>query len=64
MSINKSQFVTPTQLAKMLGISRIAVHQKIKKGVTEILQTERLIESIYMKTVRVYGEYIFNYILY
>ncbi len=32
MSIDKSQFVTPTQLAKMLGISRIAVHQKIKKG--------------------------------
>jgi len=32
MSINKSQFVTTAQLAKMLGISRIAVHQKIKKG--------------------------------
>lgn len=32
MSIDKSQFITPTQLAKMLGISRIAVHQKIKKG--------------------------------
>ena len=32
MSINKSQFVTPTQLAKMLGITRVAVHQKIKKG--------------------------------
>ena len=32
MSINKAQFVTPTQLAKMLGISRVAVHQKIKKG--------------------------------
>ena len=32
MSIDKSQFVTPTQLAKMLGISRIAIHQKIKKG--------------------------------
>ncbi len=32
MAIDKSQFVTPTQLAKMLGISRVAVHQKIKKG--------------------------------
>lgn len=32
MSIDKSQFVTPTQLAKMLGITRIAIHQKIKKG--------------------------------
>ncbi|MES3031326.1 MAG: N-6 DNA methylase [Patescibacteria group bacterium] len=32
MSIDKSKFVTPTQLAKMLGITRIAVHQKIKKG--------------------------------
>jgi type I restriction enzyme M protein len=32
MSINKSQFVTPTQLAQMLGITRVAVHQKIKKG--------------------------------
>ncbi len=32
MPLDKSQFVTPTQLAKMLGISRIAVHQKIKKG--------------------------------
>ena len=32
MSIDKTQFVTPTQLAKMLGISRIAIHQKIKKG--------------------------------
>ncbi len=32
MSIDKSQFITPTQLAKMLGISRVAVHQKIKKG--------------------------------
>ncbi len=32
MSIDKTKFVTPTQLAKMLGISRIAVHQKIKKG--------------------------------
>lgn len=30
MSIDKSQFVTPTQLAKMLGITRIAIHQKIK----------------------------------
>lgn len=32
MSIDKSKFVTPTQLAKMLGITRVAVHQKIKKG--------------------------------
>src|SRR3989338_3254367 len=32
MSIDKKQFVTPTQLAKMLGISRIAIHQKIKKA--------------------------------
>src|SRR3989344_802612 len=32
MSIDKSKFITPTQLAKMLGISRVAVHQKIKKG--------------------------------
>jgi len=32
MAIDKTQFVTPTQLAKMLGISRIAIHQKIKKG--------------------------------
>ncbi|MBU1557563.1 type I restriction-modification system subunit M [Patescibacteria group bacterium] len=32
MSIDKSQFITPTQLAKVLGISRVAVHQKIKKG--------------------------------
>ena len=31
MSIDKTQFVTPTQLAKMLGISRVAVHQKIQK---------------------------------
>ncbi len=32
MSIDKTKFVTPTQLAKMIGISRVAVHQKIKKG--------------------------------
>lgn len=32
MAMDKSQFITPTQLAKMLGISRVAVHQKIKKG--------------------------------
>lgn len=32
MDLDKSQFVTPTQLAKILGISRVAVHQKIKKG--------------------------------
>lgn len=32
MSIDKTQFITPTQLAKMLGISRVAIHQKIKKG--------------------------------
>ncbi len=32
MSIDKSKFVTPTQLAKMLGVTRIAIHQKIKKG--------------------------------
>jgi type I restriction enzyme M protein len=32
MAIDKTQFVTPTQLAKMLGITRVAVHQKIKKG--------------------------------
>lgn len=32
MSLDKSLFVTPTQLAKMLGITRIAIHQKIKKG--------------------------------
>jgi type I restriction enzyme R subunit len=29
----------------------------IQKGITEALQTERLIESIYMETVRVYREY-------
>lgn len=32
MAIDKSKFFTPTQLAKVLGISRVAVHQKIKKG--------------------------------
>lgn len=32
MTIDTSQFVTPTQLAKMLGITRVAIHQKIKKG--------------------------------
>lgn len=32
MSIDKGQFITPTQLAKVLDISRVAVHQKIKKG--------------------------------
>ncbi len=32
MSIDKTKFITPTQLAKMLGITRVAVHQKIKKG--------------------------------
>lgn len=36
MSIDKSKFVTPTQLAKMLGITRIAIHQKIKKGEIEV----------------------------
>lgn len=30
----------------------------IQKGVTEMIQTERLIESIYQETVRVYREYI------
>lgn len=29
----------------------------IQKGITEALQTERLVESIYMETVRVYREY-------
>lgn len=29
----------------------------IQKGITEMLQTERLIESIYMETVRVYREF-------
>ena len=32
MSIDKTNYITPTQLAKVLGISRVAVHQKIKKG--------------------------------
>ncbi len=32
MAIDKTQFLTPTQLAKVLGVSRVAVHQKIKKG--------------------------------
>lgn len=32
MTTNKDQFITTAQLAKMLGISRVAVHQKIKKG--------------------------------
>lgn len=32
MVIDKTQFLTPTQLAKIMGISRVAVHQKIKKG--------------------------------
>lgn len=32
MAIDKTKFITPTQLAKLLGISRVAVHQKIKKG--------------------------------
>lgn len=31
MAIDKTKFITPTQLAKLLGISRVAVHQKIKK---------------------------------
>ena len=30
----------------------------IQKGVTELLQTERLIESIYQETVKVYREYL------
>jgi type I restriction enzyme, R subunit len=30
----------------------------IQKGVTEMMQTERLIESIYQETVRVYKEYL------
>jgi len=30
----------------------------IQKGVIEIMQTERLIESIYQETVRVYREYV------
>ena len=29
----------------------------IQKGITEVMQTERLIESIYMETVRVYQEF-------
>ncbi len=29
----------------------------IQKGITEVMQTERLIESIYMETVRVYREF-------
>lgn len=32
MAIDKTKFITPTQLAKLLGISRVAIHQKIKKG--------------------------------
>lgn len=32
MSIDKSQFYTSTEMAKMLGISRIAVHKKITEG--------------------------------
>ncbi len=32
MTIDQTKFLTPTQLAKYLGISRVAVHQKIKKG--------------------------------
>ena len=31
MAIDRTKFITPTQLAKLLGISRVAVHQKIKK---------------------------------
>jgi type I restriction enzyme M protein len=37
MSIDKTQFVTPTQLAKMLGITRVAVHQKIQKQEIEVV---------------------------
>lgn len=32
MPIDKSQFYTPAQLAKILGISRVAISQKIKSG--------------------------------
>lgn len=32
MAIDKGKFLTPTQLAKLMGISRVAIHQKIKKG--------------------------------
>lgn len=32
MAIDRTQFITPTQLAKILGISRVAIHQKMKKG--------------------------------
>lgn len=32
MAIDRTQFITPTQLAKVLGISRVAIHQKMKKG--------------------------------
>jgi type I restriction enzyme M protein len=37
MSIDKTKFITPTQLAKMLGISRVAVHQKIQKKEIEVI---------------------------
>jgi type I restriction enzyme M protein len=32
MSINKSEFITSTEMAKMLGISRIAIHKQIVEG--------------------------------
>jgi type I restriction enzyme M protein len=32
MTMDKSQFYTPAQLAKILGISRVAISQKIKSG--------------------------------
>lgn len=32
MAIDKSQFYTPAQLAKLLGISKVAISQKIKSG--------------------------------
>ena len=48
MSIDKTQFITPTQLAKMLGISRVAIHQKIKKGEIEVENIGDLSKPTYL----------------
>ena len=59
MQLNKSQYVTIPELAKKLGISRVAVFKKVKKGEIEAIRIGRtyaipvtIFEEIIGKTLK------------
>ena len=53
--MNKKEYVTIPELAKILGISRIAVYKKVKKGQIEAIRIGRNYAIPYKYTQNIMG---------